>query len=78
MVPEGFVPTTRPTEPPTAQLSNALSTSGWRMAGIEDGMSNTGDAPYMKMKEGPGPRARDPDRRAPARLDLRSRPVMYV
>ena len=39
-----------------------------RMAGIKDGMSmsNTGDAPDVEMKEGPGPSARDPARRAPA------------
>ena len=36
------------------------------MAGIKDGMSNTGDAPDVEMKEGPGPSARDPDRIAPA------------
>ena len=32
-----------------------------RMADIEDGMSNTGDAPDREMKEGPGPSARDPE-----------------
>ena len=32
-----------------------------RMAGIEDGMSNTGDTPDTEMKEGPGPSARDPE-----------------
>ena len=37
-----------------------------RMAGIKDGMSDTGDAPDVEMKEGPGPSARDPARRAPA------------
>ena len=37
-----------------------------RMAGIKDGMSDTGDAPDVEMKEGPGPCARDPARRAPA------------
>ena len=31
------------------------------MAGIEDGMSDTGDAPDTEMKEGPGPSARDPE-----------------
>ena len=37
-----------------------------RMADIKDGMSDTGDAPDVEMKEGPGPSARDPARRAPA------------
>ena len=37
-----------------------------RMAGIKDGMSDTGDPPDTEMKEGPGPSARDPARRAPA------------
>ena len=32
-----------------------------RMAGIEDGMSDTGDPPDTEMKEGPGPSARDPE-----------------
>ena len=36
------------------------------MADIKDGMSDTGDAPDVEMKEGPGPCARDPARRAPA------------
>ena len=36
-----------------------------RMADIKDGMSDTGDAPDVEMKEGPGPCARDPARRAP-------------
>ena len=36
-----------------------------RMADIKDGMSDTGDAPDVEMKEGPGPSARDPARRAP-------------
>ena len=37
-----------------------------RMADIKDGMSDTGDPPDVEMKEGPGPCARDPARRAPA------------
>ena len=37
-----------------------------RMAVIKDGVSDTGDAPDVEMKEGPGPCARDPARRAPA------------
>ena len=37
-----------------------------RMAVIKDGVSDTGDAPDVEMKEGPGPSARDPARRAPA------------
>ena len=32
-----------------------------RMAVLEDGVSDTGDAPDTEMKEGPGPSARDPE-----------------
>ena len=38
-----------------------------RMADIKDGVSDTGDAPDVEMKEGPGPSARDPARIDPAR-----------
>ena len=50
----------------TADARWATIYGAWQASRTVDGMSDTGDAPVTEMKEGPGPSARDPARRAPA------------